>query len=554
VVARGTVLVENAIEMAAAESTTRAREAVEECSWQVADEAFASAEGSAPLDAADLELWATAQLMLGRDGAAVSTLERAHDEHLAAGDSRRAARAAIWIGLNLAYSGSMGAASGWLGRAQRLLAAGPDDASERGYLLLPLAFQHEAAGEYEQAAAIAGEAAAIGHRSGDGDLLALAVHVQGHMLVMSGRVREGLALLDEAMVVVTRAKLLPFVVGIVYCGVILACQAVYEVGRAREWTQVLTAWVARQRDLVAFTGRCLLHRSEILQLGGAWPDALREIRLACRRFVDTGNPAGALARYREGELLRLLGRFEDAEAAYADASRMGWEPQPGLAQLRLAQGRVDAALVSIRRAGAEVVEPLKRAAILPAHVEIAVAAAELDEARTACSELRALAGRYESRMLSALATHADGAMALAGGDASGALAPLREAQHIWLELNAPYEVARARVLLAEACSAVGDAEAAARERSAAHEAFRRLGAEPDAARLEGGRAAGRHGLSARELEVLRLLASGKSNREIAAALVISDHTVARHVQNIYAKARVSSRAAATAFAFEHDLL
>jgi DNA-binding NarL/FixJ family response regulator len=394
----------------------------------------------------------------------------------------------------------------------------------------------------------------VGQRFGDADLLALAVHAQGQMLVMAGQVRPGMALLDEAMVAVTRDEPMPFVVGIVYCGVILACQAVFEVGRAREWTQALTVWVAGQRDVVAFTGRCLVHRAEILQLGGAWPDALNEARLASRRFVETGNPAAGLAHYRQGEVLRLLGRFDAAEAAYRDASRMGWEPQPGLAQLRLAQGRVDLALVAIRRASAEIGEPLKRAALLPAHIEISLAAGELNDARAACAELHSLAARYESRMLTAMVAHAEGATSLAEGDAGSALAHLRAAQHVWIELDAPYEVARTRALLSAACAALGDGEAAALEREAACETFRKLEAAPDLARLDGVPTEPAHGLSARELEVLRLLARGKTNREIAAVLVISEHTVARHVQNIYAKLRVASRAAATAFAFEHDLV
>ena len=542
------------VEMSQSELLASARRSASEYSWLQAHEAFAAADAIAPLDADDVTAWAMAQLMLGRDAAAVATLERAHDLHLEHGETLPAARAAIWIGMNLAYTGAVGAAGGWLGRAQRLLEPEPEDLAERGYLLLPVVFQHEAAGEYEQGAAVAGRAAAIGHRHGDRDLLALAVHAQGHLLVMAGQVRAGMALLDEAMVVVTTGEITPFVLGIVYCGVILACQSVFEVRRAREWTELLTTWVAGQQDLVAFTGRCLLHRSEILQLGGAWPDALSEARLACRRFLDTANPAGGLARYREGEVLRLLGRFDDAEEAYLDASRMGWEPQPGLSQLRLAQGQVDAALAAVRRASAELIEPLKRAAMLPAYVEIALAAGELDDARSACAELQSITAAYESRMLTAMAAHAQGAVTLAGGDAAGAIASLRDAQQAWLELDAPYEVARARLLLSEACASLDDADGANRERDAAREAFRRLGAAPDLERLQEQSEPADHGLSNREVEVLRLLARGMSNREIAATLVISEHTVARHVQNIYAKHRLSSRAAATAFAFEHDLV
>ena len=297
---------------------------------------------------------------------------------------------------------------------------------------------------------------------------------------------EGLALLDEAMVAVTvsTAELSPFVVGIVYCGVILACQEVFEVRRAREWTLALTEWVDQQRDLYAFTGRCLIHRAEILQLSGSWSDALEEARRAGRRLTETMNPAAGVAHYRQAELLRLRGEFGAAEDAYREASHAGWEPQPGLAQLRLAQGKCDAALATIRRASAEIAEPLKRAALLPAYVEIALAAGDIEEARTACRELEELAELYESAMLAAMVAYARGAVALAAGDPQAALVSLREAQQVWLGLDAPYEVARTRVLVGQACSALGDPEPAALETEAARDIFRRLGAAPDLARLE----------------------------------------------------------------------
>jgi DNA-binding NarL/FixJ family response regulator len=542
------------VHVVVAASLARAREAYAGRSWLDAETAFSRADEEGALAAGDLELWATTRLMLGEDERAVAMLERAHDLHLEMGDPIAAVRAAAWIGMNLAYTGAVGPAGGWLARAQRLLDQEAVECAEAGYLLLPRVFRHEAAGEYEDAARVAGEAASLGMRFGDPDLLALALHSQGHILVLAGQVRDGLALLDEAMVMATKGDLHPFVLGIVYCGVILACQSVFEVGRAREWTQALAEWVAGQAGLVAFTGRCLIHRAELFQLGGAWPDALHEARLAEERLEETRNPAAGVAHYREAELLRLVGDFAAAERAYRVASRLGWEPQPGLAQLRLAQGRTDAALASIRRARGEVAETLKQAALLPAHVEIALAAAQRDEARAAAAELRDLAGRYESPMLAAMVAYADGAVALADGDAGGALSRLREAQRSWQDLDAPYEVARSRALAAQACAALADAEAAALDRDAAAEIFRRLGAVPDLARIRPATLGDIHGLTGRELEVLRLVARGATNRQIAEALVISEHTVARHVQNIYGKLRLGSRAAATAFAFEHDLV
>ena len=533
------------------EELEHARSAYAGRAWLDAHDAFVRADSEAALEAEDLELLTTATLMLGRDDDATAVLERAHHRYLERGETRRAVRAATWIGINLAYRGLVGPATGWLGRAQRLLEQEPGESPEQGYLLLPLVFRHEAAGELEKAAAVAGEAAAIGERFGDADLFAIGLHAQGHMLVTAGHVQEGLALLDEAMVTATTGDLSPFVIGIVYCGVILACQAVFEVGRAREWTLALTEWTDRQPDLVAFTGRCRVHRAEILQLGGSWVDALDEARRACERFVETSNPAAGVAYYRHGELLRLRGDFAAAEDAYREASRYGWEPQPGLAQLRLAQGKREAALTAIRRATAETSEPLKRAALLPAQVEIALDAGETDEARRACAELEELATRYQSAMLAAMVAYAHGAVALAEGNVQSALVGLRRAQQAWIDLDAPYEVARTRVLLARVCSALGDADAAALEAESARGIFRALEAAPDLARLE---PRDEHGLSRREIQVLRLVAAGKSNREIGTELVISEHTVARHVQNIYTKLHLSSRAAATAFAFEHDLV
>jgi DNA-binding CsgD family transcriptional regulator len=434
-----------------------------------------------------------------------------------------------------------------------------EDAVERAYLRIPAAFELEASGDLVGAAAIAGEAAATAQRLGDADGFALAAHTQGQMLIGAGRVHEGLALLDEAMVAVTSGRLAPIPTGIVYCAVILTCQRVYEPRRASQWTEALSRWTAEQPDLVAFTGRCLVHRAEIMQLRGSWADALEEARRASERFALQVNPTGrGVAFYRQGELRRLQGDFVAAERAYAEASREGWDPQPGLAQLRLAQGKLDAAAAATRRALSETADPLKRAALLPAHVEIMLALDEVDEARAASSQLDELAAAYATDMLSALAAHSRGAIALADGDATGALVALREAAHIWRELEAPYEVARARALIGLACGTLGDEDAASREVDAARETFVELGARPDVERLERLLAPGAprstHGLTARELEVLGLVAEGLSNRGIAAALVISEHTVARHLQNIFAKLGLSSRAAAVAFAFEHDLV
>jgi ATP/maltotriose-dependent transcriptional regulator MalT len=535
----------------------RGRDAYRRRAWQGAHAALSRADGIAPLGPEDLELLAISAVMVGRDDDAVAKLERAHRAYLEADNTLRAVHCAIWICLNLATRGEVGPASGWLGRAQRLLDKVETETALRGYLLLPLVFQREAAGDFAGAAATAADAAAIGERFGDRDLFALAVHAQGYMLIRDGRAAEGLALVDEAMVAVTADELSPIVTGIVYCGAILACQDVFEVRRAWEWTQALERWWKEQPEMMAFTGRCLLHRAEILQLRGSWHDALEEARRAGERFDVQRNRAAALAHYRRGELLRLQGKLVAAEDAYREASRLGWEPQPGLAQLRLAQGRGDAAAASIRRARTEVAEPLKLAVLLPAYVEIMLAVGDVENARDACRELEEIAERYESAMLGAMVAYAQAAVELATGDAQAALGAAREAWQLWNSLDAPYELARTRVLIGLACRQLGDEDTSALELEAARSALQELGAAPDLARirpLTTTAATDQHGLSRRELEVLRLVAAGKSNREIAAELVISEHTVARHVQNIFAKLGLSSRAAATAFAFEHELV
>jgi DNA-binding CsgD family transcriptional regulator len=536
----------------------RGREAAGRLAWADAYTALSLADRSSSLAAEDLELLATAAHLLGRVEDCLRALQRAQRLHAGAGASRRAARCAFWLAFHLGSRGELAQAGGWLARANRLLEHEPRDCAERGYLLLPLAVQHIEADDNTAAQQVSAQAAARGRHAGDADLVALALHVQGRALVRLGRVSEAMAAFDEAMVAVVSSEVSAVVVGTVYCSMLEACQEILEWRRAREWTEALTAWCGRQPDMVTYSGRCLVHRAEILHLHGAWAESVEEARRAGERLAHAADSyATGAAYYRQAEVYRVLGDLTAAEDAYQQAGRWGRQPQPGLALLRLGQGRNDAVQAAIRRVVAETTDSLGRAKLLPALVEIMLAVGDVRVARDAAGELTEIAGRYETQALRAVADHARGAVLLAEGDARAAVVALRGAWQAWRELEAPYEAARVRVLVGLGCRALGDEETAM-ELDAARGVFAQLGAAPDLARLatldrrDG--APGGHGLTARELQVLRLVAAGKTNHAIATNLVLAEKTVDRHVSNIYTKLGVSSRAAATAYAYQHRLL
>jgi DNA-binding CsgD family transcriptional regulator/tetratricopeptide (TPR) repeat protein len=528
--------------------------------WLEANAALRAADEVARLDGEDLELLARSAYMLGRDDEYVGALERAHHVHLDAGEPRRAVRCAFWIGHNMLFRGDTVRARGWFARAHRLLERDAADCVERGWMLIPVWLEEMARGEWEAGYDTAGEAAAIGERFRDSDLVWLARDDQARALVKRGRVEDGLRLLDEALVVATAGELSPVVAGIVFCNTIAFCSDAYEVPHARAWTDALTSWCDGQPEMVAHNGLCLVHRAEILQMRGAWTDALEQASCATERFTQgvLNQLACGKAHYRRGEVHRLRGELAAAEAGYREANRCGCDPQPGMALLRLAQKRSDAAAAAIRRAVGEATEPLRRAALLPAYVEIMLGCGDVETARSASRQLNEIADRQGSNMLTAMSEYARAAVALAADDPRSGLAAARQSSEAWRDLDVPYEVARARVLIGVACNVLGDDDAAEMELEAARAVFAELGARPDVAHVDAlGLSDGRedvYGLTRRELEVLRLVAAGKSNREIAESLVISDRTVARHLQNIFAKLRVTSRTAASAFAFERDLV
>jgi DNA-binding CsgD family transcriptional regulator len=525
--------------------------------WHDAFEALSLADQSAPLAVGDMERLAFSAYLIGREDDFHSAMQRAHHAHIEAGSPTGAARCAFWLALMLLFRGDAGQASGWLARAARLIEG--IDCVEHGYLLLPDAEQHLAGGNADAAHAAAAAAVRTGLRFDDRDLIACARHVQGRALIQRAEVQSGIALLDDAMLAVVQGELSPVMTGLVYCSVIEACQGILALGRAREWTSALSRWCGQQPDLVAFTRTCLVHRAEIMQVYGEWPDALAEAYRACETASDGSVPGPpAMAYYRQAEIHRLRGEFATAEKAYRSASLLGLEPQPGLALLRLAQGRSDAACAAIRRVLSATADPLQRVQLLRAHVEIMLAAGEVTEAHGSAVELRTCSEQYDTEAMHALAAHAAGSVELSRGNVQLAVASLRRAFEVWQQVQAPYEAALVRVLIGRACRALGDLDAAALELSAARETFERLGAAPALAHLDtlmrSGTVTQHHGLSPREVQVLRLVAKGRTNRAIAAELHLSERTVDRHVSNLLAKLNVATRAAATACAYDRQIL
>jgi DNA-binding CsgD family transcriptional regulator len=535
----------------------RGRAAYDRMAWKESLDALTAADRDQPLQSEDLERSAIAGYLLGLDDEAGDTLARAHRDALAAGDPVRAARAAFWLGFALSSEGKTAQGGGWLARAEHLLEGRPETV-EHGYLLLASAIADLDARDWSTARATFERVGELADRFGDADLGTLARLGRGQAQIGAHETLTGMAALDEAMVAVTAGEVSPLVSGIVYCAVIEACHRSFDVRRAREWTRALDRWVEAQPDLVMFRGQCHLYRAQLRVLDGAWQAAADEAKRAYDWLV--GPPPEAEvgeALYQQAEVQRLLGRLTDAETAYRSASKAGRRPEPGLSLLRLAQGRIDAAIASLRRELDEATDRLARPWLLAAYVEVLLAAGDVGGARLAAEELNDIATGIGAALLLAVAARAEGAVLLAAGDVPGSLAALRRSWEAWQDLDAPYEAARVRLLLGRSCRALGDEDTARLEFDAAAGVFRELGARPSIAEAEAlGRVAATApgGLTGREIEVLRLVATGRSNRAIAADLVISEKTVARHVSNILTKLDLPSRAGATAFAYEHGLV
>jgi len=544
--------------MAGADLRADGRLAFSEQHWIQAFELLTAADGEGSLEPNELDCLATVAYLVGRDSVWKDAWARAHRGFVEVGDQVRAARCAFWLGFGFINAGEMALAGGWFGRAQRGVEEAGVPCAERGYLLLPAAIEGCDRDPADSLATFV-VAMEIGERFADRDLIALARHGQGRALIRLGEPARGMALLDEVLVAVTAGELSPIVTGDVYCGAIEACQEVLDVPRAAEWTDALNRWCESQPDLVPYRGQCLVYRSIVFQARGAWSVALGEAIGACRRLVDpVPHPAVGAAFYQCAEIHRLRGEFAQAERAYRQSDQAGRDPQPGLALLRLAEGQAAAAAAGIRRVLQEAPDVVTRSRLLLPAVEILLAVGDLAAARARAEDLARIAVGSGSRCLDAMSRYATGLVLLADGDAGAALNTLRRAHDAWRALDMPHDAARARVALGQCCRELGDEDGAALQFETARQAFAALGAKPDAERLANlwdertpndiAR------LSARELEVLRLVARGKTNRAIGDDLIISEKTVARHVSNIFVKLGVSTRSAATAYAYDHQLI
>jgi ATP/maltotriose-dependent transcriptional regulator MalT len=542
------------VDRSRSEPIERARGALAASAWADAYAGFTAAD-PAELTARDLEGFADAAWWLSKLPEALELRHKAYGAYVSAGDERGAAAVAARLAIEHFIRDEPSVGAGFLMRAQRH-AEGLPEGPEAGFLAMVEATVARFQGDLDRALTLADRAIELGRRHAVSDLVAMAIHVRGQALVAAGRVREGVALLDEAMAAVVGGDLSPYFTGIIYCAVISACLELGDIGRAGEWTDAARAWCDTLAPGSPFPPMCRVNRSELARLRGSWSEAEAEAVRATDEMLAIEPGIAGSAFSQLGEIRRRLGDLAGAEAAFERAQELGADPQPGLALLRLSQRRVGAARSALRLALEAEHHPPRRARLLSAQVEASIAGGAIEEARDAAEELQTIASSTHLPAFAAAAATAAGSVALADGDPARAIGALRSAAAAWRDLRLPYETAGARALLGRALLAGGDEDAARLELRAALADFERLGARPDVAAtrsLLGGAPGLPGGLTAREVEVLRLVATGKTNRDIAVELVISEHTVARHLQNSFAKIGVSSRAAATAYAFEHGI-
>lgn len=530
------------------------RIAVADSRWADAFEQLSRADSTDGLAAADLELLATTAFLRGDGPAGVDVFTRAHAIYASADDRVGATRTAAWIALVLMDLGDVFRSRSWASRGIRLADDLAEPGSLRGLARIVPALSELMTGDAAEALRRFEEISAIARRSEDRELSAIGSFGSGLSLVAAGASGDGLAAFDEALRLVHTGGVSPIAAGIISCSMIGTARMAFDLARATMWTSGVEHWCQRQPGLVAFTGWCQAHRSALLLLHGAWTEASAAAELAEARYLAGDHGAAWGAAYQRAELERLRGEFRAAEQHYRRAGETHWDAQPGLALLHLAEGRPPLAQFEIRRSQAGADEGTRRH-LLPAAVDIEVANGDLAAARRAAEALDLLGRSTSTPMLAAVAAFADGRVLLAEGDATRAVPRLRASASAWRELGAPYEAARCRVLIGRALRELGEEEAAAVEFDAAFEVFLELGAAPalaELARIVGDRRQSR--LTAREVEVLRLVSTGLTNRGIASRLSLSEKTVARHLSNIFGKLGLSSRAAATAYAYEHGLV
>lgn len=544
-------------EFSMATTAASARRALLQYDWSGAYALATEAVAAHPTATDALEVLAEAAWWTSRVDECIDARERLYRLYEDDGDTLRAGVIAMEVSENHGFRGQPAVARAWLARARRLLADRPDGPA-RGRLLLREAEVAHSTGAVDEAIIFAEEALTMGRTIADCDLETESLQCLGRLHIAQGRPETGLALFDEAMLITVEGRCNPYVTGKTYCSFISACEELGDLHRAAEWIEVGSRW-AEHHPISAFPGLCRVHRAEVLQMRGEWQRAEEEARRACAELDGVNSYNTALSFKEIGEIRRRLGDLEGADAAFRAASDLGLHPQPGLALLRLAEEKVAVAARMIQQALCEVGDDdLARGKLLPAAVQIGVAADDLDAARASADELERIARVYRSSLLDAASASSRGRLRLAEGEISAATADLRTALQRWRALGVPYEVATTQVLLGEASRRDGDDDEAAAHFTAAATTFARLGAALDAAQLDA-RASGEapaadSPLTEREAELLRLVASGHTNRAIAGEMFVSEKTIERHLSNVFRKLGVSSRAAATAQALRLGLV
>ena len=454
------------------------REAVRRYAWRQAYELLKAADQVTQLDAADLEALGEAAWWHGRADECISARERAYKMHLDAGRNRQAAILAIHIAWEQFGLHQSAIGQAWVKRAEQLLQDEPVG-FEHGYLSR-MHYLMSAGDEQgrDRALEFARQTASIGLQVGDRDVVAMGLQDQGRVLIAQGQVKEGMALLDEATMAAVSGELTPHITGVIYCNLIGTCEGLADYQRAAEWTEAARRWCDRMA-IAGFPGMCRVHRADVIRIRGAWQEALAEARNAFDELKEFQVGYAAEAQYLIGETQLWRGDFAEARAAFELAHQMGRDPNPGLAMLHFAEGKPDSAIASVRRALSQERDRLSRTRLLSAQVTIAAALNDRETAEIAARELRETANVYETPALKAQALMADGIVSTMAGDSHAAVRDLGEALTLWRQVEAPYEEAKTRVLLADAYQAGGDTDGALLERRAALATFRRLGAALD---------------------------------------------------------------------------